>query len=255
MTEPNRDWLAVVQKLLAQAEDKSVTPEEAEAFSSKAEQLMMKHAITDGMLAAARQTTTVEEIVMREMELAQPYPLIKRDLIWGLARAFGCRAVSFDGWRYDEDDKKKRVHRMQIFGFDSDLRKLELLFASLCIQMSYAVAGAKVPYYENGKTFKHSFCVGYVDAVESRLLRMRDAAMTESRRDERTTGGPSTDLVFQGRKARVDSAVEKRYPKLRRITTTTGKSDTGYGRGHEEGQKASLHQPQVSQGRRNSITY
>jgi len=57
LTEAPERLLDRVRKLLAQAEDDSVTPAEAQAFTGKAAELMAKYGIDRALLAADRPET------------------------------------------------------------------------------------------------------------------------------------------------------------------------------------------------------
>ena len=59
--------LARVRKLLAKAEDTAVTPQEAEAYTAKAAELMASYGIDRAMLAAADPATDVPADLVVEL--------------------------------------------------------------------------------------------------------------------------------------------------------------------------------------------
>lgn len=107
-----------VRKLLAKAEDPATTPEEAEAFTAKAQQMMTKYAIDLAMVA---DPATADRLVERDWVVEGPYASHKVSIINAVARANDCRAL------YAElPGGRKRIY---VVGFDGDVEWVETLFA------------------------------------------------------------------------------------------------------------------------------
>ena len=135
-TEPNptastgldAKTLERVRALLAKAESTSF-PEEAEAFTIKAQELMARYGIDAAMVAAARHDQSAPS--RRVVRLDAPYSSAKAILLSVIARANRCAMV----WSTVD-------HEAQVFGFDVDLDVVELLYVSLHLQATSAMLSA-----------------------------------------------------------------------------------------------------------------
>src|SRR5439155_7533472 len=118
-----------VRALLAKAES-TTFPEEAEALSAKAQELMACHAIDRALLEAAASDST-PGASGRRIVIDDPYARPKSLLLAEVADANRCKAVwSPDfGWS-------------TVFGADDDLDIVELLFTSLLCQATAAMTAA-----------------------------------------------------------------------------------------------------------------
>ncbi len=247
MTEPN-GWLDKVQKLLAMAEDPSATPAEAEAFSAKAEALMIKFSI-DAALLQSRGDRPVDKLISVNVDLADPYANVKRDLTWSVAKALGCKAIW--SWRWKViNGKRGKSHYMTIVGFESDVAKVQTLLASLFIQMSRALVANDYarPYGEHLRTWRNAVGVGFTNAVHSRLAQLRKKATDEARIE--STG---TDLVLADRTAQVDDEYARLFPDSKSVSRTAARSLAGYRNGVMAGNRADLNQPRMSNAGRSGI--
>jgi Protein of unknown function (DUF2786) len=109
-----------VRKLLAKAEAKGVTAGEAEALTAKAAELIARHGIDRALLAADRHET--DRPNSRVVDLPNPWTRVKAYLLCGLAAAMRCQAILIDS-------ESIRVH---VFGYRSDLERLDLLLPHCC---------------------------------------------------------------------------------------------------------------------------
>ncbi|MFD0818929.1 DUF2786 domain-containing protein, partial [Micromonospora zhanjiangensis] len=150
--------LSKVRKLLAKAEDPACTPAEAEAFTAKATELIARYGV-DRALLAARDATS-DPIGDRVIDVVAPYALDKTGLLAGIADALRCRSVR------RRDGSGFAVH---LFGFASDLERVELLFTSLLVQAAHGIAGTPVPSGEHPAAFRRSWLAGFAAAVAHRL--------------------------------------------------------------------------------------
>ena len=91
LTEAPERLLDRVRKLLAQAEDDSVTPAEAQAFTAKAAELMAKYGIDRALLAADRPET--DQPANRILDIDNPWAREKAHLLSGLASALRCQCI------------------------------------------------------------------------------------------------------------------------------------------------------------------
>ncbi|MGH3501573.1 MAG: DUF2786 domain-containing protein [Nocardioidaceae bacterium] len=218
--------LAKVRKLLAKAEDPSCSPGEAEAFTEKASALIAKYGIDRAMLAAGDPDSDV--IGDRVLAMDPPYAMDKAELLSGVAHALRCRAVR--RVEYPRGRKRLSVH---LFGFGSDLERVELLYTSLLVQSAHALAATPVPPWEHAAAFRRSWLTGFTSAV---VRRLREAERRVERETEaRRTGGLSVELVLADRARLVERRVSEEYPRLRTAPPrrlSGGGLPGGYAAGH-----------------------
>ena len=117
--------LEVIRKLLAKAE-RAATPEEAAAYNAKAAELMARHGVDEALLAATGEKP--DRLGERCVVLSDPYPVGKAQVASWIGRALGCSAVRHLGVR------RGHVRAVTLFGFESDLRRSEVLFTSLMLE-------------------------------------------------------------------------------------------------------------------------
>jgi hypothetical protein len=189
--------LSKVRKLLAKAEDPACTAEEAEAFTTKAAELIARYGV-DRALLAARDPAT-DPVGDRLIDVVAPYALDKAGLLAAVASALRCRPVRRrDGSGFT----------MHLFGFASDLERVEILFTSLLVQAAHGLAGAPIPPGDHPAAFRRSWLAGFASAVGSRLRESESAAASES-------SAPSLALVLADRSGHVERRIAEVYPRLR----------------------------------------
>ena len=214
-----------VRKLLAKAEDPACTAAEAEAFNAKAAELIAKYGVDRALLAEADPTSDI--VGDRVIDLPAPYALDKCALLAGVATELRCRAVQ------RRDGRGFAIH---LFGFASDLERVELLFTSLLVQASQALAAQQAPPWENLAAYRRSWLAGFTYAVVTRL-RTAESRAAEAR--DTTTGERSVALVLADRSADVTQRVAEAYPKLR-FAGPRRLAGSGRRNGYDAGQRADL---------------
>src|SRR5580693_1970774 len=224
------DLLDRVRKLLAKAEDEGCTPEEAEALTAKAADLMARYGIDRALLGALRPET--DRPADRKFRFEAPWADVKAHLLAALATALRCQCVQTQ----TEDGP-----RMHVFGYSSDLERAEILFTSLLVQMARALAQQVVPAYGNSaKAWRRSWMLGYCAAVVARVRAAEEAAVASAGADDPAAAadGASAALVLADRSLTVRLQVSTAYPRLKKKRVTY--SGNGYGDGYREGQKADI---------------
>ncbi len=160
--------LSKVRKLLAQAEDPACTPAESAAFTAKATELIARYGV-DRALLAARDPAT-DPVGDRVVEVLAPYARDKAGLLAAVADPLRCRCV-------------RRRHgsgfAMHLFGFSSDLERVDLLFTSLLVQAAHGLAGAAVPPDEHPAGFRRSWLAGFGQEDVERLRAAEAHAASE----------------------------------------------------------------------------
>lgn len=157
--------LTRIRALLAKAEATEF-PQEAEAFSAKAQELMARHSLDEALLAS--RTHSTETPAARRIGLDAPYEPTKAVLLDAVATANHCRAV----WNSD-------LGFSTVVGFETDLETVELLYTSLLLQgtraMTKAEAAARTGGRKRTRTFRQSFLRAYAHRVGERLARTAEA--------------------------------------------------------------------------------
>jgi hypothetical protein len=167
-----------------------------------------------------------------------PYAGEKSLLAYWLADAMRCKGILLGKeWRADAE----RVH---IFGFTSDLERVELLYTSLLLQMATGLAKSPVPRGQSARAYRRSWQLGFRQEVTGRVK----AAEQRAAREAAPVPGRSTDLVLLDRGDRVRQVFAEAYPQ-----TTRGRSSysgSGYKSGREAGSRANIGQSGLVGGRR-----
>ncbi len=230
MTNPDKT-LARIRKLLAKAEDPSVTTEEAEAYNTKAAELIAAYGIDRALLADSDPGTDTpgDKVII----LDPPYALDKAQLLSGIAYELRCRTVQRT--RYPGGRKEISLH---LFGYASDLERIELLYTSLLIQAAHGMTTAVIPWNEHPAAYRRSWLAGFTQAV-ARRLRAAEQHAEQAAEQQHASGGKSVALVLVRRSARIDQLVTAEYPRLAR---GQARQLSGSGRihGYNAGQRADL---------------
>ncbi|MEY2473496.1 MAG: hypothetical protein QOK28_2825 [Actinomycetota bacterium] len=216
MTESsNEKIVSRVQALLAKAES-TTFPEEAEALTAKAQELITRYSI-DQAVAQQRRAAGAKP-ALRRLHIEGPYISPKATLLSAVGRANNVEVV------YNASG------RASLVGFDTDLDTVELLFASLLVQATAAMF--RVPRDEVGdrvKAFRHAFLFAFAQRIGQRLAQAR-AAATEQAASEH---GASLVPLMDARRVAVEQMMRDEFPNTR----TTRSSVSHYG-GYSAGASA-----------------
>ncbi|MEU8958599.1 DUF2786 domain-containing protein [Streptomyces sp. NPDC048518] len=232
--------LTRIRALLAKAEATGY-PEEAEALTAKAQELMARHSLDEALLAARTHAKDVPGAC--RIGVDAPYETAKAMLLDAVAAANHCRAVWNEAFGFSA-----------VVGFESDLEAVELLHTSLLVQgttaMTKAEAGQRAAGRKRTKTFRQSFLVAYAHRIGARLAEAGEHAVTEAAReaaqDARGAAGPPPDLlpVLAARDVAVTDRAERMFPE----TTTTRVRGVTDGEGWAHG-TAAADRAEVGRGR------
>lgn len=217
-----------IRALLDRAEN-TPYPAEAEAATRKAAELMAAHRISEAMVAAARPGAG-DVITTRHVRLARgPYVNPRTSLLNGVAEGFGVRMVFRATW--DGRDA-------ELLGYASDLDAVELLYTSLLVQASVAVAAESIPRGHAAVRWRRGFLLGFAHAVSDRLQQvMRDAV-----RDAQQSAGTSSSvaLVLADRDARLNDEYQRRYGRVGHARASAPVTADSHLLGMEAGRRADL---------------
>lgn len=217
-----------VRKLLAKAERAS-TPAEAEAFTAKATDLMFRHQIDQATLAEGQE---VPDTIGRWTVTVTGYAKQKATLLNIIGQAFDCKVIRLDSG--------SGSNTLEVFGWESDLETVKVLYASLELQsMMQAEAGAR-SHWEHARSFKTSFLYGFAVEVGKRLTAQR------KRTREDVVMSSSTALALVDRSKAVENQFSTAYPRLRRSAPSVTSSNSGLHAGRSAGQRADLGGPRLA---------
>lgn len=197
MQDVDQRMLARVRALLAKAESTEF-PEEAEALSARAQELIARHSIDHALLAA--QTGDTGGPAGRRIAVDNPYDAPKAVLLTVVADANRCRAV----WH-------RELGFSTVLGFPADLAAVEMLFTSLLVQATSAMVHAGPRRDARGRSRTRSFRHAFLNAYAARIgERLREAAS----RAAAGAGGKDLLPVLATRDRAVEQAVDTMFPNL-----------------------------------------
>jgi hypothetical protein len=214
--------LARIRALLAKAEATGF-PEEAEALTAKAQELMARHSVDEALLGAREGDPDAPGACRIGVE--PPYEQAKAVLLDAVARANHCRAV----WN-------EPLGFSTVVGYEADLEAVELLHTSLLVQAQAALAKAEAAQRRGGrkrtKTFRQSFLAAYAHRIGIRLTAAAEEAVAGA--------GAGDDLlpVLASREVAVTATTDRMFPET--VTTRLrGVSDeAGWTEGAEAADRA-----------------
>jgi len=213
---------AKVRLLLAKAESTEY-PEEAAAYTAKAQELIALHAID---MALVEEREGKGQIITRVIEVPSPYPKEKFILLGGTARANNCRALlglERETLMRMADDRSFFEHKgkfASVVGYESDLDAVEMLFTSLLVQAvnEMLAHGPQVNAWGENRTksFRRSFLYQFASTVRERLAEATDLA----RKDAVESRGESLLPVLVSREEAVEAEVNTRFPDAGTLRTS-----------------------------------
>ncbi|HVM52402.1 MAG TPA: DUF2786 domain-containing protein [Acidimicrobiales bacterium] len=197
--------LAKIRALLAKAES-TTFPEEAEALSAKAQELMARHRIDRVLL----DPDGVDDVTGRRIWLDDPYATAKARLLSQVATANRCRAVVLGD-----------LGCAHVLGFAADLEVVELLHTSLLVQATAAMAAAGPQRDPRGRSrtrsFRQSFLLAYAARIGERL------AATATATEEAVAAEPGRSGLLPAivrRDERVSAAMRAAFPRATTVSSS-----------------------------------
>lgn len=231
MSTASEGMLGKIRGLLARAEHPETPKPEAEACMAKAVELMTKYGVEQAMLSVG--DPTLDRVGDRIIVIPAPYSYAKLCLLNSITLALGARAVMLRS-------KRPGVSELHIFGMQSDLERIDLLFTSLLIQclrfMSEDAHDNNLARNQPRK-WKRDFLDGFTAQVYARIKAAQERAEYAAEREH--TSGPSVALVLVSRAEKVERAMRDRYTRInnKKSYRTVGE---GYFSGQYAGNRADL---------------
>ncbi|MFC1409159.1 DUF2786 domain-containing protein [Streptacidiphilus sp. N1-12] len=229
--------LGRIRALLAKAESTEF-PDEAEALTAKAQQLMAQHSIDEALLAASSGSRA--EPGACRIGVDNPYEAPKALLLDAVAQAN--RATSL--WT-------KELGFCTVVGFPADLEAVELLYTSLLVQATTAMNSAGIQGAAAGgsrtKSFRQSFLISYGSRIRERLAEATAQATEEALTGLRAEGGgpgedagPSLLPVLAAREEAVRESTERMFPNARAGRAIRASDYEGWTQGRAAADQAQL---------------
>ncbi|MEG8276645.1 DUF2786 domain-containing protein [Streptomyces sp. AHA2] len=217
--------LTRIRALLAKAEATGF-PEEAEALSAKAQELMARHSVDEALLAA--RAPSPETPGACRIGVEPPYEEAKAVLLDAVAAANHCRAV----WN-------EALGFSTVVGFETDLDVVELLYTSLLVQATTAMTKAEAAQRAGGrkrtKTFRQSFLAAYAHRIGVRLAAAAETQVTD-------------DLlpVLASREVAVTGRLEHMFPETTTTRLRSVRDAAGWTEGAQAADRAQMrHRPRL----------
>ncbi|WP_369198427.1 DUF2786 domain-containing protein [Streptomyces djakartensis] len=217
--------LTRIRALLAKAEATGF-PEEAEALSAKAQELMARYSVDEALLAA--RAPSPETPGACRIGVEPPYEEAKAVLLDAVATANHCRAV----WN-------EALGFSTVVGFETDLEVVELLYTSLLVQATTAMTKAEAAQRAGGrkrtKTFRQSFLAAYAHRVGVRLAAAAETQVTD-------------DLlpVLASREVAVTGRLDRMFPETTTTRLRSVRDAAGWTEGAQAADRAQVrHRPRL----------
>ncbi|MFI6678426.1 DUF2786 domain-containing protein [Kribbella sp. NPDC050470] len=208
----NGKVLARIRGLLAKAEATEF-PDEAEALSGKAQELMAKFSLDRALVEADPAVEIPDDSAGRRIWVDTPYVSAKAQLVGAVASANRCRTVVIDD-----------LAVVSIVGAELDLQLTEILSTSLLVQANRAMLAAGKHIGRRGesrtRSFRQSFLMAYAQRIGERLQATTAATQAAVPEEDADRLLP----VLTKREEQVDALFTRLFPRTttRRTRITNG---------------------------------
>jgi hypothetical protein len=225
--EVDEKVLRKVRALLGKAESTEF-PDEAEALSTRAQELIARHSIDTALLHTSHEAR--DEPIGRRLFIDAPYEPPKALLLQVIAETNRCRTV----WH-------KTLGLSTVVGFPTDVRAAEMLFTSLLVQATTAMVQTGSRQDRNGRSrtrsFRQAFLSSFTDRIGERLHGAVEDVVREAAAD---TGRADLLPMLAERDTHVDHAVESMFGHITQHSVSRGRDTEGWAEGRAAADRASL---------------
>jgi hypothetical protein len=229
--------LRQIQTLLDLASDERTPEGERETAMNRAMALMAAHGVTDMMVDAARRAKT-DEIIEKSIPMTDPYSYEKMMLAFEIGSALNCQA-RYTRWG-------RTVELITLYGFRSDIERVELFYTSLLLQAVNAVRHERPDSYwgptaAETRKYRKNWLMGFAHRVGMRIAAQERAAREKYDQDHQADGQPGTELVVATRRAQVLKYYDDRFASAKKgRKSRRSYGDHGYADGGRAGARAKL---------------
>ncbi len=175
----------LVRKLLAKAESTDSTAER-DALNERASQLVAAYGIDEAMLAS--QDESLDKITDVSVLLERPFAVDFRGLLGNIAQALHLKVVVSKRWNRDQNNGYGGWDvTARLFGYESDIRRVQLLYPHLRNQVLAGLANVdgEAEYGPGQAANKRAYIAGFAGAIYLRLNRAeKDAKAAEKARED-----------------------------------------------------------------------
>ncbi len=238
-----------IAALLAKAE--STTPQEAEALTAKAAEMMMKYGIDQARINEARLGGSREGIVQSAVfhggVYANSWVLFSHYIVSGMG---GMRSLRARAYGKGRGGKMVKGWNFITVGFENDVKQADVLVKSLSLQCVAAMARWQEeaewrmfmmpPSQKTGE--RKGFIEAYGAAAGGRLRDLRTVLVEQSESES-----PGALVVMDRRKSEVDAFVDDIGPRKGRAATESGSWEARMD-GSFAGRQADVGQARVAAG-------
>lgn len=223
----HRAMIDKVRKLLAMAE-RSPHPDEADAFSRKAAELIAAHRLDPDRL-----TEAADDVVdITNVDLGRgAYVRARLALLSAVATAHGCRVV-FGAGRHGTV--------AHVAGLRSDLETVDVLYTSLHAQAAARMAAEHRSTGAATQRWRRSFLFGFAHEVGTMLRRSQEQAERDS-----ADRGRSTLPALLAREQRAEELLQQRFGRIVAARAPASPTATGYHAGRDAASRSDLGRPRV----------
>ncbi len=215
-----------IRALLTKAESTEF-PDEAEALTAKAQELMTRHAVDAALLGADGGAPGRTAVATRRVHVDDPYVRAKTQLLGTVADANGVRLVWYQS-----------LGTANLVGVAADLDAVELLFTSLLLQVGQALGAAEraAGRRSASRAFRRAFLLGYAARIGERLTSARERATAAAAAEQ----GLDLLPVLRSRQVAVDEAFTELFPRVRSSRSRSSVDAGGYWAGRAAADSADV---------------
>lgn len=193
--------LEKVRHLLSKAESTNF-PEEAEALTAKAQELLARYSI-DRAVVGGPDPARRSRAAFRRVWIDDPYVACKAQLLHVVAMVNRCRAVLIE-----------QLGLATVAGHEDDLDTVETLFTSLLVQATTQMTalGSRTDIAGRSRTrsFRQSFLIAFAVRIGDRLEAAREATVSAALE----THGKALVPILASRVHAADEAIAELFPDL-----------------------------------------
>lgn len=221
-------WTVRVLAMLAKAESTD-SPEEADTFFAKAQDLIAQHGIEEAELAKVGRLADGTAMEREEIEIPGSYKIAKGSILWAIGKNNGVLITRTTG----------KGLKFMMVGRESDLALVRAMFGSILTTAERHLASEHIPSWESTRSFRHSFFLGFASRLNARLAQSNAQA----------TGGSTTGaLVVANRISEAEAFLRDKGYSLQK-TSGSSSSRAGGKAGMSAADRASLNSAVGSGGR------
>jgi hypothetical protein len=236
-------WADKIAKLLRKAEDPATPEPERESLIEKAQELMTRYAIDEAMLAGKR-FGEKEQIIEVKIPFHSIYSRALYYVGAAIAKHNDCKVMISKGNSLMKTD-------LYVIGYESDVRRVEMLNSSLQIQCIGSLAKFWSTYDSSWTRterdrfkVRRQFIFSFADGLNDKLEAARNRGLADAGTEY---GDNSVALVVRDKGDNIQLWQEQKYPRMRKSRGNfRGGGHEAASAGRKAGQRANVGTPEVA---------